>query len=346
MFSPIPCSGLLPRLPRANPRCARGEQRGSNAPCSAGLRRAARASWRETFVLRHLAHEDCGSSAGGARPAGSRRTGAVLQELLLVTAALPRSTLSRRVQLGSLLLPRLQAGRSMLLLALLLLGLPGPAGCPMTEPLSGSSDEPPFRGVDRYDFAVIVTAGATECFWQFAHQSGNFFFSYEVQRATGFANSRIILATASDPNGFQIGASQDVRGQISFPTRETGFYQLCLDNQHNHFGFMQVYLNFGVYYDGFSVEREQPAERRQLNDTLEAIEVSIRKLQLHIFHMWRFYNFARMRKGADSFLLESNYHYVNCWSMAQSCVIVLSGALQLYFLKRLFNVQGSSKPRC
>lgn len=102
MFSPLPCSGLLPRLPRANPRCARGEQRGSNAPCSAGLRRAARASWRETFVLRHLAHEDCGSSAGGARPAGSRSTGAGLRELLLVTAALPRSTLSRRVQLGEL----------------------------------------------------------------------------------------------------------------------------------------------------------------------------------------------------------------------------------------------------
>ncbi|NWZ28303.1 TMED6 protein, partial [Asarcornis scutulata] len=235
---------------------------------------------------------------------------------------------------------------SMLLLLALLLLLLGPAGCPRTEPLSGSSAEPLFRGADRYDFAVIVPAGTSECFWQFAHQSGNFFFSYEVQRATGFANSRIILATASDPNGFQIGASQDARGQINFPTRETGFYQLCLDNQHNHFGFMQVYLNFGVYYDNFNAEREQPEERRQLNDTLEAIGVSIRKLQLHIFHMWRFYNFARMRKGADSFLLESNYHYVNCWSMAQSCVIVLSGVLQLYFLKRLFNVQGSSKPRC
>lgn len=37
---------------------------------------------------------------------------------------------------------------------------------------------------------------------------------------------------------------------------------------------MQVYLNFGVYYDGFNAEREQPEERRQLNDTLEAIEVS------------------------------------------------------------------------
>ncbi|GAB0195364.1 transmembrane emp24 domain-containing protein 6 [Grus japonensis] len=233
----------------------------------------------------------------------------------------------------------------MLLLALLALLL-GPAGCPRTEPLSGSSQEPLFRGADRYDFAIVIPAGAVECFWQFAHQSGNFFFSYEVQRATGIGNNRNILATASDPNGLQLGVSQHVRGQINFLTKETGFYQLCLDNQKNHFGFMQVYLNFGVYYEGFDKENKQPEERKELNNTLEAIEVSIRKLQLHIFHMWRFYNFARMRKGADSFLLESNYNYVNWWSMAQSCVIVLSGVLQLYFLKRLFNVQTSSRQKC
>ncbi|XP_021263892.1 transmembrane emp24 domain-containing protein 6 [Numida meleagris] len=238
------------------------------------------------------------------------------------------------------------AGSSMLLLVLLVLGLPGPAVCPRTEPLSGSSDEPLFRGADRYDFAIMVHAGTSECFWQFAHQSGNFFFSFEVQRATGIANSRYILATVRDPHGFQLGASQDVRGQINFPTKETGFYQLCLDNGQNHFGFMQVYLNFGVYYDGFNMEKDQPEERKQLNDTLDAIGASIQKLRVHIFHMWRFYNFARMRKGADSFLLESNYHYVNWWSTAQSCVIVLSGVLQLYFLKRLFNVQSSGKPRC
>lgn len=311
----------------------------------------------------------------------------------------------------------------------------------------------------------------------------------QVQRATGIANSRNILATASDPNGFQLGISQHVRGQINFLTKETGprcpcpcpahppaagrreagvqgppapgqqlrawrvrpraltclsrtgrmrverwgrvclaaallpreqpspllpagFYQLCLDNQQNHFGFMQVYLNFGVYYEGFNTENKQPEERKELNDTLEAIgvsveatagcsnaagtgtssqknregrlplvelqlnlmlspagssrsgsagprlcrgpaaerpplpQVSIQKLQLHIFHMWRFYNFARMRKGADSILLESNYNYVNWWSVAQSCVIVLSGVLQLCFLKRLFTVQTSSRQQC
>lgn len=76
---------------------------------------------------------------------------------------------------------------------------------------------------------------------------------------------------------------------------------------------------------------------------------STRKVQNNIFHMWRYYNFARMRKMADFFLLQSNHNYVNWWSAAQSLVIVLSGILQLYFLKRLFNVPTTTdtkKPRC
>lgn len=66
------------------------------------------------------------------------------------------------------------------MLLLVLLALLGSAGCPKTEPLSAAGQEPLFRGADRYDFAIVVPAGAVECFWQFAHQSGNFFFSYEV----------------------------------------------------------------------------------------------------------------------------------------------------------------------
>ncbi|KAL1784593.1 transmembrane emp24 domain-containing protein 6 [Sigmodon hispidus] len=74
---------------------------------------------------------------------------------------------------------------------------------------------------------------------------------------------------------------------------------------------------------------------------------STRKVQNHVFHMWRFYNYARMRKVADFFLLQSNYTYVNWWSAAQSLAIVLSGVLQLYFLKRLFTVSTTdTKTRC
>lgn len=48
------------------------------------------------------------------------------------------------------------------------------------EPLSDSGDQPFFRGADRYDFAIMISPGGTECFWQFAHQTGYFYFSYEV----------------------------------------------------------------------------------------------------------------------------------------------------------------------
>lgn len=49
-----------------------------------------------------------------------------------------------------------------------------------TEPFSGSGDQPLFHGADRSDFAVMIPPGGTECFWQFAYQTGYFYFSYEV----------------------------------------------------------------------------------------------------------------------------------------------------------------------
>ncbi|XP_012516023.1 PREDICTED: transmembrane emp24 domain-containing protein 6 isoform X1 [Propithecus coquereli] len=220
---------------------------------------------------------------------------------------------------------------------LVVLNLVTSARSQKTEPLSGSGEQLLFHGADRHDFAIMILPGGTECFWQFAHQTGYFYFSYEVQRTVGMSHDRHVAATAHTPQGFLIGTSQDVRGQINFPTQETGYYQLCLKNQQNRFGSVQVYLNFGVFYEGPEMDHEQN-ERKQLNDTLDAIEQSTRTVQNNIFHMWRYYNFARMRKMADFFLLQSNYNYVNWWSTAQSLVIILSGILQLYFLKRLFNV--------
>ncbi|KAJ6652521.1 hypothetical protein lerEdw1_011491 [Lerista edwardsae] len=223
------------------------------------------------------------------------------------------------------------------------------AGARKTEPLSGSSDQPLFRGSDRYDFAIVIPAGGTECFWHFAHQSGYFYFSYEVQWTSALGSDRHILATANDPNDLHLGTADDARGQINFPTKETGFYQLCLSNRYNHFGSLQVYLNFGVLYEGFDLQGAPELERKRLNDTLDALEESTRKLMAQAFHMWRFYNAARMRNLADFFLLQSNYNYVNWWSAAQSLAIVLSGVLQLCFLKRLFHAQpttATNKPRC
>ncbi|XP_063168859.1 transmembrane emp24 domain-containing protein 6 [Candoia aspera] len=219
------------------------------------------------------------------------------------------------------------------------------AHCQVGEQPRGPHKQAVLPGRDRYDFAIVIPAGGIECLWQFAHQNGSFYFSYEVQWTSGLGHDRHILATVNDPSGIHLGTSQDVRGQINFPTQETGFYQLCLSNRYNHFGSVQVYLNFGVFYEGFDLQMNE-LKKKELNDTLEAIEKSTTKLLSDVFHMWRYYNFARMRSRTDFILLQSNHNYVNWWSAAQSIAIVLSGILQLCFLKRLFAMQPSNKPRC
>ncbi|RXN16477.1 transmembrane emp24 domain-containing 6-like protein [Labeo rohita] len=72
------------------------------------------------------------------------------------------------------------------------------------------------------------------------------------------------------------------------------------------------------------------------------------RLQRFVFHMWCYYNYERMRRGADFYLLQSNSTYVNSWSALQSLGIITAGYLQLYFLKRLFKTKPAEgdKPRC
>ncbi|XP_048402907.1 transmembrane emp24 domain-containing protein 6 [Stegostoma tigrinum] len=219
-----------------------------------------------------------------------------------------------------------------------------------TKPTDGSSESGTFRGADQYDFSIVLSGGGQECFWHYADKAGYFYFNYEVQWMMGLQNNRAVTATVNAPTGHLIDTSREASGQINFKTNESGFYQICLNNFLSHFGSKQIFISFGVYYDGFDEKIEaENKEKVQLNDTLAAIQGTTIKVQSNVFHMWRFYNFARMRKGADYFIVLASNNYVNCWSFAQSVVIVSSGILQLYFLKRLFAVRvttASENLRC
>lgn len=64
-----------------------------------------------------------------------------------------------------------------------------------------------------------------------------------------------------------------------------GFYQLCLSNRYNHFGSVQVYLNFGVFYEGSALQDGPETERKKLDDALQAIEVTyLTSLQVGLSH--------------------------------------------------------------
>ncbi|XP_067447180.1 transmembrane emp24 domain-containing protein 6 [Thunnus thynnus] len=215
-----------------------------------------------------------------------------------------------------------------------------------SEPSLSEASAGLFRGSDKYDFAIEVPAAEMECFWHFAHQSGSFYLAYMVQWVTGMANNHRLFVTVHSPEGVFITSRSEALGQMNFQTEVTGFYRMCLGNHYNQFGVTRVFVDFGVIYESFmESEREMEEGEEVINSTLAGIEESVQKLQNQIFHMWRHYNFARMRKGKDHHILTSNLNYVNWWSATQSVVIVLSGYLQLFVLKRLFRTD-SSRPRC
>ncbi|XP_054476730.1 transmembrane emp24 domain-containing protein 6-like [Anoplopoma fimbria] len=230
-------------------------------------------------------------------------------------------------------------------------------GGPLTNPHPNMSDQELFWGTDQYDFSVVLPAGGLECFWHFAHRGERFYLSFMVQWVTGVGHDRHLSVNVNAPGGLLVSTVDDAKGQINFQAEETGFYQMCFSNFHNHFGTMQVFLSFGVYYDGYQdpAKRQEEEKKKKeeaskdLNNTLSFIEDATHKVENHVFHMFRYYNFGRMRKSVDAFLLQSNSRYITHWSIALSLLIVTSGYLQLLFLKRLFITQSGAeeeKPRC
>ncbi|KAI4891343.1 hypothetical protein NFI96_015731, partial [Prochilodus magdalenae] len=220
------------------------------------------------------------------------------------------------------------------------------------------TDQELFWGADQYDFAIVLPASGLECFWHFAHKGERFYLNFMVvQWVTGVANDRYLSVIVNAPNGRIIDSVDDGKGQIAFNADETGFYQMCFSNFHNRFGSMQIFMNFGVYYEeSEDVKRQKEEEeikkeedRKHLNDTLTTIEDSSIRVQAYVFHMWRYYNFERMRRAADYYLLQYNSSYITTWSAVQSFVIIMAGYLQLFFLKKLFDVKTTTetdKPRC
>nr|XP_033941740.1 transmembrane emp24 domain-containing protein 6-like [Pseudochaenichthys georgianus] len=162
------------------------------------------------------------------------------------------------------------------------------------------TDQELFWGTDQYDFSVEVPAAGLECFWHFAHRGERFYLSFMVQWVTGVGHDRHLSVTVNAPSSF---------------------YQMCFSNFHNRFGTMQVFLSFGVYYDGYKdpdktkeeEKKKKEEASKDLNNTLSVIE--------------------------------SIFNYVTWWSATQSLVIIVSGYLQLFTIKRLFKT-NSGGPRC
>ncbi|GLH04845.1 hypothetical protein R5R35_003594 [Gryllus longicercus] len=190
------------------------------------------------------------------------------------------------------------------------------------------------------DYKVHIDPGKEDCYFQYVNPGATFYVSFQVLRGgdgmAGFAvrhpNGQIVHPYQWRPNSDY----QDV-GSAG------GYYSVCIDNQFSRFAakLVNLYLTVIRYdqWDKFTKEVED------LNLSVENFTSSIKNVERNINEMLQYQHHSRGREARDYNLLIDNNKYVQNWSLAQIIVIAATTVLQVYFVRKLFDIKDGRRGR-
>ncbi|XP_029830593.2 transmembrane emp24 domain-containing protein 5 isoform X1 [Ixodes scapularis] len=126
----------------------------------------------------------------------------------------------------------------------------------------------------------------------------------------------------------------------------TGFYQLCIDNSMSHFAAKLVSL----YFNSFKRDKWESyvQEIEALGVTVNNFTDVLQKVDGQVGEMLKYQDQNRRHMAKDWYIVDGNNRYVQYWSLAQCAIVVLTSTIQVYFVRKLFevkNVTPTSKPR-
>lgn len=192
------------------------------------------------------------------------------------------------------------------------------------------------------DYKVHIDAGKEDCYFQYVNPGATFYVSFQVLRGgdgkAGFAvrNPQGIIVHPYEWRPNADYQDQSVNG---------GYYSVCIDNQFSRFAAKLVNLYITVIrYDQW---QKYTKELEELNLSVENFTSTIVNVERNINEMLQFQHLSRSREARDLNLLLDNNSYVQTWSIAQVLVITLTTMVQVFFVRKLFNVKpsGHSKTR-
>jgi hypothetical protein len=120
-----------------------------------------------------------------------------------------------------------------------------------------------------------------------------------------------------------------------------GYYAFCMDNSNSRFASKIISL----YVASFKRDEWESyiGELGGMDVTVANFTSSLANVDHNIASMLKSLDHSRRQNTHDFYLLESNYSYVQFWSVVQILVIVTSSAIQVYFVKKLFLDDMSAK---
>lgn len=184
------------------------------------------------------------------------------------------------------------------------------------------------------EYKVHIDAGKEDCYFQFVQAGATFYVGVQVMRGgdgkAGFA--------VRNPDGvivhpYQWVASSDYRDLA----QKTGYYSVCIDNQFARFAAKLINLYISVVK--FDQWEKYTKELEELNLSVENFTSAIINVEKNINEMLQTQLLSRNREARDLNLLLDNNAYVQNWSIANVIVITVTTVVQVYLLRKQFDVK-------
>ncbi|KAH8302551.1 hypothetical protein KR044_008126 [Drosophila immigrans] len=190
------------------------------------------------------------------------------------------------------------------------------------------------------DYKVHIDAGKEDCYHQYVQAGATFYVSFSVVRGgDGMAGFAVRNPAGEIVKPYQWQATADYTDQVS----PGGYYSVCIDNQFSRFAgkLVNIYITV-VKYDAWDKYAKE-IEELQLN--MQNFTATIGTVERNINDMLGYQAHSRHRESRDYALLLDNNSYIQTFSLSQIVVILITCSIQVFFVRKLFDVRSNSKSR-
>uniref|UniRef100_H2ZET5 GOLD domain-containing protein n=1 Tax=Ciona savignyi TaxID=51511 RepID=H2ZET5_CIOSA len=207
---------------------------------------------------------------------------------------------------------------------------------------------PLMKGSLIHEFITKLTVGrsSTECFFEGCDAGSEIIFGFEMNTGAHMTNNGLLECYAKTPNGTVVNAKTlgpTDENSLTVICSDTGDYEFCLDNSKDRLSSKVVTMHIlAVHrseYWGFHLQKGQDDKAGSLNyklyDRMFQLTTDISSARLYLEGHWT----AHER---DWDLINTNYEFVNYFSLTAVCLFVIVGYVQTLSIKRMFNLKDTT----
>ncbi|XP_019635996.1 PREDICTED: transmembrane emp24 domain-containing protein 6-like [Branchiostoma belcheri] len=197
------------------------------------------------------------------------------------------------------------------------------------------------------DFSLSIGTSKPECFYQFVGENATLHANFQVLRTDG--TDKKVIFTVHDPKKTLLNFTQaESMDKFEYDMKKQdvpGTFSICLSNPSKLYNKL-VYLYVAVYrLEDWEKYRQIQSPQEMEAMGLGQITTSLNHVADNVKDIGYITKIIKLHKLVDFYTVSSSLNYVTRMGLCNCVLIVGSGLLQVYFVRKLFashSVRGTS----